>query len=368
MGRTKKYTAFLSFADPDRDLAESLHTLFLHLDHQTYFAPRVLLKTGSPEWRSEIIKGVHSSCCFVPILTRHSIQRPWVLYESGIADSFNLKRYPARVSSVSISDIEYLPSPGVLVFDLFVKESLIQFVASVCMSRRDQTRPDVTARVREAVMSAPDLVKKIINLSKTRWVFIAGNSPNVEKQLRAQVPWFTSKPLYEARLKDFVTILTETLLDNGFSISACPQVPSVGLNVINTAAHYIASRSYTEPLDYRISGIYPIDRDTRASNLSEMAKKQWLSHIMVFRQSYLQDQEWLILIGGNAGTREEYLAAKQCKVKIVPIPCFGGSAQALWDQEVPDKKNPCKSCTTKDGSCGKKCIDDIIRFIKEKAL
>ena len=366
MGQKKKHAAFLSFADPDRDLVKELHELFSNIGFSTYFAPRRLGETGSPEWRQEIIKGIRTSHCFIPVYTRHSIGRPWVLYESGVADAVRLRRYPARVSSVSISDLEYLPAQGALVYDLFDKEGLTNLLVNACLAMKTEAKGVLRARVKEIMREYPDSVKRIINLSKERWVFIAGNSPTDMKKLKSQLLWCTSKSQYSRRLKKFATTVTRTLLEKGFSISACPQVSHVGRPAIDAAVDWLAEPHGNEHVDYRISGIHPLDRDARESNLSSVAKGHWLDHILSFRRSYLEDQEWMLLVGGNRGTLDEYEAAKACGVKIFGVPCFGGTALDVWKTEATDADDPCVKCRQKDGKCEKECIEDIVSFIKKK--
>lgn len=362
----KQFTAFLSFADPDRPLVKALNDLFWQLREPTYFAPIELPATGSPAWREKILEGVQSSCCFVPIYTRHSISRKWVLYESGVADSIGLPRFPAKVSGIGISDIEDLPNPSALVYDLSDREGLVQLLINVCLSKggdRSRVEADV-----HRVVDRSTHAREILNLAKVRWVFVAGNTPNDESTLRADLKWYTNKADYEARLRKFAVSLAGSLLGDGFSIAACPQVGSVGLHVINTTADLLSSKAFSDPVDYRISGIYPIDRDAREINLSENAKKQWVAHIMSFRRSYLDDQEWLILIGGNQGTIDEYTGAKECGVKVFAVPCFGGSARAIWRNEPRDPGDPCTSCEKKDGACSPECIRKITGYLKMRCI
>ncbi len=362
----KQFTAFLSFADPDRPLVKALNDLFWQMREPTYFAPVELPTTGSPAWREKILEGIRGSYSFVPIYTRHSISRKWVLYESGVADCAGLPRFPAKVSSIAVSDIEDLPSPSALVYDLSDRESLTQLLVNVCLSKggdRSKVETDV-----HRIVDRSTHVREILNLAKVRWAFVAGNTPNDESGLRTDLHWYESKIGYEERLRLFAVMLAGSLLGDGFSIAACPQVASVGLHIINTTADLLASKNYLDSVDYRISGIYPIDREARKIQLSENAKKQWVAHIMSFRKSYLGEQEWLILIGGNQGTIDEYTAAKECGVKVFAVPCFGGSAMAIWKNEPHDDENPCSSCEKKDGSCSPECVKRITAFLKTRCI
>lgn len=359
----KKNIAFLSFADPDRDLAKSISQLFWQLGESAYFAPVDLPKSGSPKWRDAIISAIKSSNSFVPIYTRHSLRRPWVLYESGVADSVGLPRFAARVSSVSPSDIDYLPSGSVLYYDLSNEDSLADFITNVYLSKTGE-RAEVSARVNRAIKNSRSIVQRILTLAKTRWVFIAGNTPKNLSQQEPALTWYKTQAQYRFRLWDFVEVLTEALLKNGFSITSCPQVPDVGMRVTEKALSCLDSKQYPNPVNFKISGIYPIDREAREITLSKTAKKKWMDHILEFRRSYLADQEWLLVIGGNVGTSEEHAAALDCGVKVFPVPCFGGTATHIYSSAKSHLLEPCKSCSKKDGSCGAEEINQLIESLK----
>jgi|GEM_PF-2891655 len=363
----KKNVAFLSFADPDRDLAESISKLFWGLGEPTYFAPVDLPKSGSPQWRQEIISAIKSSYSFVPIYTRHSLRRLWVLYESGVADSVGLPRFAARVSSVSPADIDYLPSGSALYYDLSNEDSLADLITNVCLSKSGE-RAEVSARVLSIIKKSQSIVQRILTLAKTRWVFIAGNTPKNLSQREPALTWYKTQAHYRARLWDFIEALTEALLENGFSITSCPQVPDVGMRVTEKALSSLDSKRYFNPVNFRISGIYPIDREAREITLSQTAKKKWLDHILEFRRSYLADQEWLIVIGGNVGTSDEHAAALDCGVKVFPVPCFGGTATQIYNSGKTPLLEPCKSCSKKDGSCGSEGINRLIESLKVAIL
>jgi hypothetical protein len=366
MAESESYDAFLSFADPDRDLVETIHDLFWLMQKRTYFAPKDLQEAKTTKWRKQIRLAIQNSKAFVPIYTRHSIGRPWVLYESGLADARDLLRFPARVSSISVSEIEDLPSDSAFCYDLSNRENLASLITNVC-SNGTTNRDEIAAKVQRKVMTS-DLAKKVLTLSKKRWVFIAGNRPDDISQHDSGVDWFTTQSDYENRLRNFSEILTECLLDQEFSISACPQVPTLGKHITQKALNCLGSREYGEHIEFKISGIYPIDRDAREITLLETAKKKWLEHILSFRKTYLSNQEWLVIIGGTLGTQEEYEAACDCKVKVFAVPCFGGTARKIFEKEKLTRHHPCDKCDRKDGSCRKEDIALITSYLKGKIL
>jgi hypothetical protein len=203
---------------------------------------------------------------------------------------------------------------------------------------------------------------EIVSLAKTRWVFIAGNTPQECERPNEDIPWFTTSDAFKEKLRDFVIALTKALLERGFSVTACPQVDAVGLHAINTAADVIAGQRLPDHIDYRIAGIFPIDRSAKNIGLSENAKKHWVAHIMKFRRSYLADHDWLVLVGGNQGTQDEYEAAKSLKVKTLAIPCFGGTARRVADEDRQDLQNPCAECRL-GGPCATECAERIAEYL-----
>lgn len=359
----KKYITFISYAEPDRQLAENISRLFDLLDHQAYIASDNLPKAGTSEWRHEIIRAIRSCHSFLPVYTHHSVRRPWVLYESGVADSAKLTRFPARASCITPTTVDFLPSGSALSYDLSDKRALASLITNICLLR-EQHKSEVTSRVKRIFSQHTDIVDSIITYARTRFVFIAGNAAENAQN----IPWYSTKIDYEARLRTFVEILSETLLQSGFSIAACPQVHSVGMHVTRKVLDCMDTQGYDRSVSFRIAGIYPIDRDARDIKLSDSAKNHWLKQIMAFRRSYLADQEWLVLLGGNAGSNEEYVAAREIGLKIFAIPCFGGTAAAIHRTIKSVQINPCKGCKTQDGMCGINAIRQIVECLKQPCV
>lgn len=358
--KNKEYAAFLSFANPDRELVKLLNDLFWYLDIPTYFAPRNLAEAGTPEWRDEIIKNIKKSICYIPIYTRHSLKRSWVNYESGIADSIGLIAFPTKVSGISYKDIEALPPGSKYIYDLFDYEKLKYLICNVGLNwfrNRDKIQSEVNRKFQNS-----DLPKKIILLSKQRWIFIAGNTPRGSYLREYPVNWYKNINILESRLVKFVKNMTSVLLNEGFCITSCPQVKTVGKIAAFFTTEWVVKNKVSYPNKYRIAGIYPVDREVRESKLFPELQEQWLCELMEFRKSYLNDQECLILIGGSEGTMEEYKAAEELKkIKILPIPCFGGAALKLYEKQ---SNIPCKECKKKNGICSKENILKIVKYIK----
>ncbi len=89
-------------------------------------------------------------------------------------------------------------------------------------------------------------------------------------------------------------------------------------------------------MDYEIAGIFPVDRDVRLAALGDAHNRaRWMEHVLQFRKSYLAGKDWLLLLGGNEGTMEEFQAAEALNseeskgLRTCFIPCFGGTAMKL---------------------------------------
>lgn len=369
----KRFRAFLSFANPDKALAEAMYHLFHLLGHRTFYAPIELpgVEIGSAEWRSSIVQAIKDSDVFIPIYSRRSVHRTWVIYESAVADSNDIPRVPVKTSSIATSAIEDLPSRRDFIFDLSDEGQLRKLFEQVCGRAVSTTGSACDHAVAVALtkerLSSEDgnaLVKKILTLSRSRWVFVAGNTPSNEARLREEVPWFTTLDAYKDNLRKFVESLTEKLVKEQFSIMACPPVESVGLHVVNRAAELHARQGSDKTFDYEIGGIYPFNTDLSNIRLSTHALTRWKKHTLAFRRMYLASQEWLVLIGGNQGTRDEFEAAKDCDTKIFPVPCFGGTALKVFNELKGERPFPCSGCSHAGCEFEAQCIDKIVNYLK----
>jgi hypothetical protein len=335
MSQFKKYAVFLSYATPNRELAQHINELFQDVKESVYYAPESLRNVpGSEQWRRHVIQGMKDSSTFVPIYTRQSIKRPWVLFESGAAEALGLKRFPVRTAGVSMEEIEPM-GKDVTVYNLFEERSLKNLVINVKNAHRPH---EDRSKIRDSVdraMKKNSHKDAILRASKARWVFIAGNMPSKE-MVSDELRWWESEDEFRNKLRNFVRDLTHSLLKAGFNLASCPQVPDVG-QIVSTSYHDYQQKYPKETPHYRIGGLYPIDRYTRDHmDLDSEIQSQWELYLSEFKKSYLAGVEWLILIGGGTGTFREFNAACDLATKIVPVPFFGGTAYNLW-KEIQEK-------------------------------
>lgn len=361
MSERRKYSAFLSFADPDRPLAGALHSLFKKLGEDTYFAPKDLPKAGTSKWREAILDGIRASHCFVPIYTRHSLDRRWVLYESGAAGYAGFEVYPALVSGVSYKDLYDVPGPDTQVFDISEREGLTQLAIKVCQSRTGDSWESLERKVRPTITQSRYAVR-ILSYARARSVFIAGNVPRGDFWKTTGMTCYNTRKGYATRLKKFVDKLTVGLLQAGFNLVSCPTVGPVGGIVEREATGWLVENSTVGDWSrFQIDGMYPIDRDTRESGAPGKILEHLRLHLMEYRKRYLRNQEWLIVIGGSEGTTEEYEAARELgTVRTFAVPCFGGAAGRICRKRDVGIKGPCVKCAVRNGKCDPAEIADYL--------
>lgn len=367
----KIYDVFLSFAEPDRELAKKLHALFSAAKLSCYFAPKDLPKETPEEWQKGILQqGLKQSRCFVPVFTRQSLIRRWVLFEAGAAAAHNLKFLVTHVNGVDAQEISQFPyTQHLFHFKLYVEENLRDLLLNVYKEKHGQNQNEESFRQQldHVFSQRQKLVQAVICRAKRRWIFIAGNTPT-------QV---APKSVNTKDIPKFVRRLSSKLMDHGFNLSACPQVKSVGKIVLDTAEKKISQQSVCAltgcDVDYEIAGIYPIDREVRLSTAANRIRTRWMEHLLEFRKSYLVNKDWLILIGGNNGTLEEFEAAQQLNaetsqcLRVCFVRCFGGSAARLNRKlkSLPNSElyyNGCEGWRRSDGINA--LVDNVVKIIE----
>lgn len=328
MEYNKEYSVFISFATSDAVLAQHLFGLFQDLRETAYFAVENLETTsGGEEWRNNVINGLKSSQCFLPIYTPRSVNRKWVVFETGMAEAYGLKKFPSRSASLSISEIDYL-STSVQVYNLFDKKSLLNLVTSICRVRQPKANKESIKKL----FDQSSHVEAIIELSKRRWAFVAGSALGQQELMRNPLRWADSLDDYQEAIVRFVRKLSLKFLEHGYDVMSSPQVKHVG-NIVSAA--YISYKANYPNTDreYKIGGLHSI-----TTSEDKYVDANWAEYIHGFRVNYLSDVEFVVFIGGGLGTEEEYEAAKSLDKKCFFIPFFGGSAKSYWEKQNPEAR------------------------------
>lgn len=330
----KKHDVFISFAEPDRMLAEKLSELLRALGLSWFFAPRNLPRDSPNDWQKGILEeGLEQSRCFIPIFTRQSLHRRWVLFEAGAAAALKLKFLVTHVDGVEDKEINLFPYAHHLIhFKLYEEQHLKDLVTNIQRAKTDShaNLDSFSSKVDTVFVERRSLVDAVLCRARRRWVFIAGNRPEGRNP---------GNSVDMKHLKKVVELLSTRLIEAGFNISACPQVKPVGKIALEAAQKWMATDAPCPVtgcrVDYEIAGIYPIDQELRRTKLKDRhIQTRWREHLLEFRMSYLSDKDWLILIGGNRGSIEEFEAVDRLNedshgIKVCFITCFGGAAKKL---------------------------------------
>lgn len=337
MMERKRYAAFLSYAHADLSLVEAVRKLLELVGLPVFVADDALKRAGTPQWEKELLEGIRNSSCFVPLLTPSALKRPWVLYESGAADAYGLRKIPARVMAVSRADLNQVPLGNVLTFDLFDEPQLCKLVLSVLEGYDPARKSNLETNLEKILIQSIE-IKQVARLARVRWVFIAGSRPEGDVYRPAIEIEHASGRTGEATLRLITRDITLALLRAGFSVMSCPEVPDVGKIVQETVLEQIISGRGISRDRFRIAGLYAIDRmfgDDPPTKLKRGHIDAWL---MDLRKGYLLANECLLVLGGNRGTEEEVNAARQLDLRICSIPNLLGYGQVLYDG-VDDKNH-----------------------------
>ena len=335
----KEYDVFISYAQPDAVLAEKLCDLLRALDLKPFFAPAHLPKESAKDWEKGILKnGLNKSRCFLPLFTHQSLHRPWVLFEAGAAAALKMQFFIAQVHGVDDKEVNLFPYAHNFIHSkLYHEEDLKNLLINIhkTKSKSGKESESFRRKVDQVFVDRRVVVDAVTCQARRRWIFIAGNQAKAtieEDQIKSE------------DLKEFTQLVSTQLIEQGFNISACPQVETVGKVALETADEWTAhGRSCPITgceVDYEIGGIYPIDQKAYKSKLMDArAKTRWQEHLLQFRKSYLSNKDWLLVIGGNEGSAEEFQAVQELNnernfgIKVCFVTYFGGSAFKIFKKK-----------------------------------
>src|SRR6185369_15274176 len=163
-------------------------------------------------------------------------------------------------------------------------------------------------------------LKQVARLARMSWAFIAGSRPECDIYRPAIEVEHALGRTGEATLRLITRDITRALLNAGFSITSCPEVPDVGNVVQETVLGEILSSRGISKDRYRIAGLYSIDRVLGDNQESRMKRRHIESWLLDLRKTYLAPNECILVLGGNRGTEEEVNAARALGLRICSIP------------------------------------------------
>ena len=336
MPEVKSNAAFISHSSKDTALAGHLNDLITACGLRSYLACEDLPAAGATDWTEDISNNIRNSTSFVPILSPHSVRRPWVLYEAGIArGAGDVLTHPVHTDSID-------PGTGPMSpiierqqsYNLSSRDLVAKFLRTIYHhhenGRHSVPNGAVASHVKNILRKKKNAhtLRKITMLAKRRSVFIAGSLP-AESTVTDEINVHGKPESPKAALKTICQELTEELLERHFVVASCPEVSFVGATVADTAERYARRNERRLGEIYEIGGLYrlAIPEGRKSQNAKS---KIWQDVYEQFRMSYLQNYEMLVVIGGNVGTQQEYSAALQCPMAITSIPLVGGFGGRIW--------------------------------------
>ena len=348
----KKDIAFISYSSDDKKLSEDISLLLSSARNHLNLNGEIVMDKyiQSEEWRKEILESISNSDWFIPIFTKNSINSPWVNFEVGIAKAKGVKVSPIISRTIRAEQITCCDSQALCLDN---DENINIFLAKVFNFKKGSDKSEL-----DNFIAQSPLVQRVKNRFLERWVYIIGSKPEFNDEQDKEKLW-------EKKVDSFLTKLTHKLFEKGYSLTSFPIVKHVGEVVIRETAYK------NKVKNYKIAGLYSIDKELR--NLSQrydIDESNWKDILSNFRKTYLDDKEFIIIIGGKEGTREEYSAAKSMNInnKFIPLPCFYGFGEKLWtDEYTPNPQESflnyrtCNNCNSTD-SCNK--IEEIVALLK----
>jgi len=359
----RSYDAFVSFADSDRELALKLKALFKVAGLEAYVATQDLAEAGEPRWRREITTAIRSSAVFVPIYTRRSLDRRWVMYELGVADCAAKKVFATKTAAVTFGEIRDLPGVDEpFVYEIGTPAGLSNLLLNVAQqSGRD--RKKLEGLVHNVVNTSQE-AESVLRAARTRWIFVAGSRPSNSPTFQRLRSMKDAGATPEIVLEQISAELTTALLTGGFHASACPQVPHVGVASARAATTW-RTHGGIDVERFRIRGMYPIDRTLRATIQEDSQKRLMQRLIEEYRQSYLCDVEAMIVLGGNEGTEEETIAALNLGVRVICVPQIGGTGERMAPRTSDYGREPLKP---EHNVWKPECAEAIVRLLDKASL
>ena len=344
----KKDIAFISYSSDDKKLSEDISLLLSSARNHLNLNGEIVMDKyiQSEEWRKEILESISNSDWFIPIFTKNSINSPWVNFEVGIAKAKGVKVSPIISRTIRAEQITCCDSQALCLDN---DENINIFLAKVFNFKKGSDKSEL-----DNFIAQSPIVQRVKNRFLERWVYIIGSMPNN----------IEDKEVWINRSEKFISELTKKLLDEKYYITSFPLVKCVGETVVNKVID-------EKKIDhYSIAGLYEIDNELKnfSKNMSKNKQKEWDSILTKFRKTYLKDQDFIIVVGGNENTREELYAAKNEHIHFIPIPCLYGTAEDHWSETRNNKKQQClnhslcqdyKKCTE---DCNK--IDEIISLMR----
>ena len=333
-------TIFLSHSTKDVVLAEAVYTLITHFiqsfgclrgNYKVFYSPKSLheFKYGSDNWKNGISEAMEMCDCCLVLLTPNSVENRWVNYELGLATAHKKRIIPIGTSGV---DFHLVIRNEIQMIDLSKYANVMIMIDHIFNGHH---KLGINTINWEDSFISQQLINNVIHAALIKNIYFVGSYTDKDSQKIGQ-------------LENFVSNLSNKLLDSGFHLSSYPSVTHIGEIVAQCALK--KGRDF-----YEIAGLYKFDnRTNKVLRKLNINNDVWNKMLISFRKIYLEGKDCMVIIGGSENTRNEYEVAKEIEnFQIFPIPCFGGFARTLLDdlktnKDFKDFDHPCTYCSMND--------------------
>jgi hypothetical protein len=343
------YDVFLCFADEDEDLAKQLQEVMQALGLSLYAVPVKHHAGGMEQNFGTLRDHMERSRIFVPLFSRHSLQRPLWSFLTGIAASLGKIIIPAIVSGVECNkdDLrrDVFPVQFERFYSLFTMGDFQHFLQALVPDENPAKKQlPQDDKFRKQIQTA-------VHHSNLRWCYFTGGAD--VKNDASLTPIF--------RLAEG---LATALLDKGMSLSVKPDA------VLGTAVRDAVKKWKDKQPEVQSDSPEARPDFEQVSSLSDSIMPDRI-HV-----KNLTGKEWMITLGESAESREEYKIAlsynakEKAGIKIFGVPCLGSFGKEVFFHMPVSYRHICDACEYREGLGSNECphTREIAAFIKDLYL
>lgn len=363
----KNHDIFISFALRDEDTAKQLKKTLELCGLRVYCSVN---ESYGEKFEDKIIDAISHSALFLAIYTPVYGASRYCDFERGLAVANNLPIFAARTSDVAPDSIQSLPgASGLFSHNISTVDGAETLLKNIFC----HLDPIIATQCAFDGQPTKELIEDLAHGASRRTAFIAGSVPIDRRDLdeirmRDHFVELDHAPA-EQKLAAIADDTTRGLLRAGFIVGSWPVVPGVGNPVFRSAHQFAREDQCDEPL-HQIGGIWPGYAQQREElriagvHLSAAEDRHFARVFADFRVQYLRHYDWVVILGGQSGTREEFNVAREIDgIRIVTVPALGGTGRNVWEDRQSGPFTP--NDRTWGARSRQKLIDFMLKPIKE---
>jgi transcriptional regulator with XRE-family HTH domain len=347
----KSHAVFFCYADNDEEIALLLREILIASGLTIHAAQVKHFANGDDGLFDTLRCHIERSDFFVPVFSRHSLDRPLWAFFTGVAAATGKKILPVMVAGMECNIRDYYWSAFPVHFTRYYRLYNMQDVDDLISDMLIAVEGN-NGRAQQSDVVKRN-IKTVAHHAFLRWCYLAGGLPD-------------NKLCSLEGLLGIVSDLTNALLTHGMSVCAKAENHSLGIMARKSA------------LEWRKQ--YPVKRENTMAVLPDfepLLLPSDSSYPDRIHRKNLADKEWFVILGGSEETRREHAMAvsrnvmEKPGIKIFPIPCLGGFGREVFFLMGDSYRRFCDSCAFMEKGLGSnKCprANEIAAFIKDVYL